>query len=1226
MSRRFHVILALMLISVFAFGGNRKDNGRVKVAPYTPFVEQPLSAAERAMKFAPHISTARGATLSVGTYTMLEGYYDYQSNGGTNQYIRVDPTDPNKIHVIYMIAEDGVNVNPSRRTAYAYSSDGGATWSDFADVRVPSGIRSGFPSLDLMQGVIVPGQPIVMNHLDPGPGLRSGAHLGGPGDGLFTTFNPLPDLFPSLGGEPIWAFVAGASDGSVAFQASVSNTTTAPPEKENYINRTTDGLTWEEPWITLIGDERAGGRNPTFSNTTGRVATIVPVNLTGGDSVWLVESTNNGATWGTPVVLYDGFRVTPGGLSSAYICVDGVYSGSDAFVAQQSLTWDPIDTAATNSDAKIEFWSNATGWVDAVNDPLLFSGGSGGTNHFGSVGYPGIGLSGSTVVIVFQGFLGGSGTLDPVSGFRHSEIFLTRSTDAGATWSLPVNMTNTPQVDERYPSISKYNQSGFANIVWQEDITAGASSFTDLTDTTLARQVFYKADLTTIFPANDITALSVDEPTGGNGIAVGSSFAAKASFRNIGLAPQTSVDVKFEVLNSSNSVVYTNTKQIASLASGATQQVTFDPVPGSLSVGLYTTRATSLLAGDLVQSNDTTTNTVNIIPIITVPSTGYATDFESPAPEGGSTGWYAALTSGSGSPEWVLGTPAKLQIAGAHSGTKAWVTKLTGTHGNNQETFVGSPVFDMTALSTNVLVEFWQNFQIEPNWDGGVFQYSTDGGTLWVTADHVLGTGSTFNTATSTGWYNEDTDSSAGPGFPAPPMWSHGSTDYAGHSSGWIRSSTVIPVGGQVDVRLRWRWSTDASAVFEGWAIDDVSFGAASASINVGIDAGWNMVSNPVTTSADSVRELYPNSQFAYGFRFDGAAGYQQSSIMANSVGYWAKFPAAEVNNIAGDNRFSSGVSVAAGWNMVGSISVSVDTATITSSPAGIRASGWFGFSGGYTASPTIEPGKAYWVKSSAPGSFYFADAAPAARPAAKPQATVLLEDIFNTITLTDANGASQTLYFGVDADDAIAASFYELPPAPPSGAFDVRFMAENIGTMLAKHEGRQDGVQLPIAMQSVALPFEISWNVKEGIDRQYVLSDGLGGSVVATRTLTGKSSIKVDAAGVSRLYIGVTGGEALPTSYALLQNYPNPFNPSTNINFALPAPSKVNVEIYNLLGQRVRMLVNESMPAGFHSVEWNGTGASGQLMGSGVYFVRFSADGGNGNSFNDVRKLMLMK
>ena len=119
---------------------------------------------------------------------------------------------------------------------------------------------------------------------------------------------------------------------------------------------------------------------------------------------------------------------------------------------------------------------------------------------------------------------------------------------------------------------------------------------------------------------------------------------------------------------------------------------------------------------------------------------------------------------------------------------------------------------------------------------------------------------------------------------------------------------------------------------------------------------------------------------------------------------------------------------------------------------------------------------------------------------------------------------------------------------------------------------------------------------------------------------------MKISNSEVNRLMLKLTGAGELPKEYALSQNYPNPFNPTTGIKYALPVDSKVTMEIYNIVGQRVRTLVNNNMPAGYHAAEWDGTGTAGQQLASGVYFLQMSATGTNGKSFNELRKLMMLK
>ena len=82
------------------------------------------------------------------------------------------------------------------------------------------------------------------------------------------------------------------------------------------------------------------------------------------------------------------------------------------------------------------------------------------------------------------------------------------------------------------------------------------------------------------------------------------------------------------------------------------------------------------------------------------------------------------------------------------------------------------------------------------------------------------------------------------------------------------------------------------------------------------------------------------------------------------------------------------------------------------------------------------------------------------------------------------------------------------------------------------------------------------------------------------------------------------------PERFELGQNYPNPFNPSTIIPYQLAASTRVRLEIFNILGQRVKTLVDGERTAGFHTARWDATDAAGQAVGAGIYFYRLKGGG----------------
>jgi len=141
----------------------------------------------------------------------------------------------------------------------------------------------------------------------------------------------------------------------------------------------------------------------------------------------------------------------------------------------------------------------------------------------------------------------------------------------------------------------------------------------------------------------------------------------------------------------------------------------------------------------------------------------------------------------------------------------------------------------------------------------------------------------------------------------------------------------------------------------------------------------WNMVSVPLSVVDYSKTTLFPTA-VSNAFAYEG--GYSIKSTLANNAGYWVKFSGAQSVPMTGYLRNLDTVIVSTGWNMIGSLSSSVATSSISSEPAGIVTSQFFGYTGSYVTSAAIDPGKAYWVKVQQDGKLILASSA--AEPAAR--------------------------------------------------------------------------------------------------------------------------------------------------------------------------------------------------------------------------------------------------
>ena len=376
-----------------------------------------------------------------------------------------------------------------------------------------------------------------------------------------------------------------------------------------------------------------------------------------------------------------------------------------------------------------------------------------------------------------------------------------------------------------------------------------------------------------------------------------------------------------------------------------------------------------------------------------------------------------------------------------------------------------------------------------------------------------------------------------------------------------------------------------------------------------GLSKGWNMISMPLRASNQHRNSLFPAATSS-AFAYDAATGYVRKDTLFNGTGYWLKFPNDQGNIIAGDLRLSDTINVHAGWNMIGSISCPVWTASLQSVPPGIISSRFFGYRAAYYPSDTIKPGRGYWIKVSQDGTLFLSLNGGPLHGVAKVNDRII---DFNSITFRDKENHQQTLYFADSLGGGEPLSYFMLPPYPPEDIFDVRYVS---GRMLEVanadviHEHR-------ISIKSASYPISVTWNVKAQSRTAWLK---LGEKEIPLRENSTPLSI-VDPNTVISLKLEGSGN--LPKEYGLDQNYPNPFNPVTIIRYQIPVDSKVKLTIYNMLGQVVATLVDGAVSAGYQSAEWNGVN-----FASGIYFYRIEATSSADPShkFTQVKKSLLLK
>lgn len=378
---------------------------------------------------------------------------------------------------------------------------------------------------------------------------------------------------------------------------------------------------------------------------------------------------------------------------------------------------------------------------------------------------------------------------------------------------------------------------------------------------------------------------------------------------------------------------------------------------------------------------------------------------------------------------------------------------------------------------------------------------------------------------------------------------------------------------------------------------------------------GWNLMSFPlVPVTSSAVSYNFPMAQSrAYIFRqFEG---YERIDTLSRGVGYWLKFQIAQRVGLEGLPFYNDTVTVAGGWNLIGTISKSVAVGNVIQIPSNIVISNFFGYAEGYRQADSLQAAKGYWVKIAPEGGKLILSTTAQMQSQKNQQSFVPLAEI----SFEDKEGGHQSLYL-VDENAFSQSVNFELPPLPPEGAFDARFENQTFAQHLQATGNAEQKYLLTI--QSSAYPAYLTWKATR-MEGKVEFADARTGKIVGHTSMKKDAFISINDATVTKIIMKVTLNKPIPTAFALHQNYPNPFNPSTVISFQLPVSSYVTLTVYNLLGQEVTTLVNEEKTEGTYEVRWNASDVS-----SGVYFYRLVAvDPQNRQqNFQQVKKFVVVK
>ena len=139
--------------------------------------------------------------------------------------------------------------------------------------------------------------------------------------------------------------------------------------------------------------------------------------------------------------------------------------------------------------------------------------------------------------------------------------------------------------------------------------------------------------------------------------------------------------------------------------------------------------------------------------------------------------------------------------------------------------------------------------------------------------------------------------------------------------------------------------------------------------------------------------------------------------------------------------------------------------------------------------------------------------------------------------------------------------------------------------------------------------------------DSFYVDQEGTNGSYEYWITAVDSAGNESDPSDIAAVVLSASAQTAVPTVFALEQNYPNPFNPSTQIRYALPEATIVTITVYDMMGRKVKTLVQDIQSAGYHTALWNATNDRGLPVSAGMYIYTLQA-----GDHHHMKKMVLLK
>ena len=397
--------------------------------------------------------------------------------------------------------------------------------------------------------------------------------------------------------------------------------------------------------------------------------------------------------------------------------------------------------------------------------------------------------------------------------------------------------------------------------------------------------------------------------------------------------------------------------------------------------------------------------------------------------------------------------------------------------------------------------------------------------------------------------------------------------------------------------------------------------------LNIPLSDGWNLVSWNVDTPNDSTEvilsEIISNVHVVLGYEqggltYDPALPHFSSLLVMDHLhGYWIKMDNPDTLIVTGFpfNFKQTPIYCESGWNLVSYLPEDPDSVSHALTTIIDKATRVYGFKNEafiydpdlpqFSTLHILSETSGYWVNLTEDDTLNFPQPLPGVP---LPSNVFTLSKIAHGLTLNKGTLIPTNEWVSVFGDN-IKLNGQLMPVETEVKAFDPdqvlcgEFIVNKEGSFGFMHiyrddphtkldEGAEPGDEITIYINNIKLPFKVSWkSFGEVIDLSALIT-----------SLTGEL-------------------RSIPDVYNLSQNYPNPFNPETTLNYQLPEDALVILKIYNLLGQKVRTLINDNKEAGYYRVIWDGLNDEGKKVTSGIYIYMLQA-----NDFKKTRKMLNLK